>query len=153
MKSEEYHRAHLAALIQGDPATAAKYRQWFKPYDHSTAIELMRATAAVCLEPRFGPGAGLGAGPVDFDELPVFMAEIRRAGLGLEPPPDFLAVEAAVRSLYGEPHLLEPLTPQAKSAALYTIVQHQTRAHNWLKANTGTVIDRAKAVMTTWLLG
>jgi hypothetical protein len=152
VKPEEYHRAHLAALIQGDPDAAAKHRQWFGPHDHDTAIDLLRAAAAVCLEPRFGPGAGLGAGPVDYDELPVFMAEIRHAGLGAEPPPDFLAVEAAVRSLYGEPHLLEPLTPQAKSTALYTIVQHQTRAHRWLATHTDTVIDRAKAIMTTWLL-
>jgi hypothetical protein len=153
VKPDEYHHAHLAALIQGDPCAAARHPQWFGPHDHKTAIELLRATAAVCLEPRFGPGAGLGAGPVDYDELPVFMAEIRRAGLGAEPPPDFLAVEAVVRSLYGEPHLLEPLTPQAKSAALYTIVQHQARAHQWLTANTDTVIDRAKTVMTTWLIG
>jgi hypothetical protein len=153
MKPEEYHRAHLAALIQGDPAAAAKHRQWFGPRDHDTAIEFLRAAAAVCLEARFGPGAGLGAGPVDYDELPVFMAEIRRAGLGAEPPPDFLAVEAAVRSLYGEPHLLEPLAPQEQSAAFYTIVQHQVRAHRWLASRADTVVDRAKAVMTTWLLG
>jgi hypothetical protein len=153
VKPDEYHRAHLAALIQGDASEAAKLRQWFGPHDHDTAIDLLRASAAVCLEPRFGPGAGLGAGPVDYDELPVFMAEVRRTSLGTEPPPDFLAVEAAVRSLYGEPHLLEPLAPQAKSTAHYTILQHQARAHRWLATHTDTVIDRAKAMMTAWIIG
>jgi hypothetical protein len=153
VKPAEYHRAHLVALIHGDLGAAGKHRLWFGPHDHNTAVELLRAAAAVCLEPRFGPGAGLGAGPVDFDELPVFMAEVRRSGLGSEPPPDFLAVEAAVRSLYGEPHLLEPLTPQAKSAALFAIVQHQTRAHRWFATNADRLIDRAKALGTIWLLG
>jgi hypothetical protein len=153
VKPEQIHRGHVTAMIQGDLGSAAKLRQRFGPRDHDIAVEYLRAAAAVCIEPRFGPGAGLGAGPVDYEALPSFMAEVRRAGLGSEPPPDFLALEAAVRSLYGEVHLLEPLAPQARSAALYTLVRHQVRAHPWLAANPDTVVDRAKQVMTAWLLG
>lgn len=153
MTPEALHRSHMTALIAGDLNQAADLRRRFGPRDTTTAANLLRATVAVCLESRLGPGAGLGAGPINFDELAAFMRQIRATGFGVEPPLDFLAVEAVVRSLYGEDHLTEPLSAQAKSTALYTVMRHQVRAHRWLGANPGIVIDRAQAVMTTWLLG
>jgi hypothetical protein len=153
MKPDELHHRHLSALITGDLDTAASLRVRFGPRDHRTAVELLRAAVAVCLECRLGPGAGLGAGPVDHDALAVLMEEIRRAGAGAEPPPDYLAIEAAVRSLYGEPHLLEPLSDQQRGPALYALLSTQVGRYPWLRANPGHVVDRAKAVMTTWILG
>lgn len=91
----------MVALIRGDIAEAARLRQRFGPGDGATAEELLRAAVAVGLESRFGPGAGLGAGPIDFDALDEFMRQVRAAGLGRGPAPDFLAVEAVVRGLYG----------------------------------------------------
>ncbi|KPC67382.1 hypothetical protein ADL26_20870, partial [Thermoactinomyces vulgaris] len=95
-----------------------------KPEAREVAVEYLRAATAVALEYRFGPGAGMGAGPVDHDELTAFMSEVRAAALGTEPPPDFLAVEAIVRALYGEPHLLEPLSSEQRSQASFTALRH-----------------------------
>jgi hypothetical protein len=153
MKPEELQRKHLAALIAGSPEEAAKVRQWFGPPDRTTAGQYLRAAVAVCLEYRFGPGAGLGAGPVDHDALTAFMAETRGSGHGTEPPPDHLAIESAVRSLYGEPHLLEPLGEHQRASAHYAVLRKQVEAHPWLGDNPGRLIDRAKAIMTTWILG
>jgi hypothetical protein len=153
MKPEELHRKHLAALIAGSPEDAEKIRQWFKPLDHKTAARYLRAAVAASLEYRFGPGAGLGAGPVDHDEFTAFMTEMRRAGQGTEPPLDHLAIESAVRSLYGESHLLEPLGEHQRTSAHHALLRKQIDAHPWLAANPGHLIDRAKAIMTTWILG
>ncbi|MQM28380.1 hypothetical protein [Glycomyces albidus] len=153
MKPEELHHRHLSALVTGDLDAAASLRGRFSPGDHRTAVELLRAAVAVCLECRLGPGAGLGAGPVDHDALAALMDEIRRAGAGTEPPPDYLAIEAAVRSLYGEPHLLEPLSDQQRGPVLYALLSSQVARSPWLRANPDRVVERAKAVMTVWLLG
>lgn len=153
MTPEQLHRSHLKALAAGDIGGAAHLRRQFSPVDRSTAVEYLRATTAVCLEYRFGPGAGLGAGPADPDTLRAFMNELRAAGRTAEPPPDFLAVESAVRSLYGEPHLLEPLSRQRRSTALYTVLVHQIRRHPWLAANLDPIIDRAQQLMKVWVLG
>lgn len=153
MTPEELHRKHLTALIAGSPEEAEKVRQWFKPLDHKTAARYLRAAVAASLEYRFGPGAGLGAGPVDHDEFTAFMAETRHDGQGIEPPLDHLAIESAVRSLYCEPHLIEPLSEHQQTSAHYAVLRKQIDAHPWLRANPGHVIDRAKGIMTTWNLG
>jgi hypothetical protein len=114
-------------------------------------MEFLRAVTAVCLECRFGSGAGLGAGPIDFDELAAFTAEMRRSCRGAEPPPDFLAIEAAVRSLYGEPHLAEPLEGPRFSQALRNALGHEVRRNRWISAHPGQVVDRAELTMTGWL--
>lgn len=152
MKPEQLHRNHLTALISGDHEKAANLRGHFSRSDHDTAVQFLRAATAISLEYRFGPGAGLGAGPVDYDELAAFMAEARRMCEGTEPPPDFLAVEAVVRSLYGEPHLIEPLRRQQHSQALYLALTIQTRHHPWLAAHPDWVLDRAKQTSLIWLL-
>lgn len=153
MTPEELHRKHLTALIAGSPEDAAQVRERFRPLDHTTAAQYLRAAVAASLEYRFGPGAGLGAGPVDHDEFTAFMAELRHDGHAVEPPPDHLAIESAVRSLYGEPHLLEPLSEHQQTGAHYALLCKQTGDHPWLRANPGHLIDRAKAIMTTWILG
>lgn len=153
MTPEQLHRNHIKALAAADLEGAAKLRARFGPHGEQIALDYLRATVAVCLEYRFGPGAGLGARPVDYDELASFMSEVREAGRSEEPPPDHLAVEAAVRSLYGEPHLLEPLSSRERSRALYLLLRHQLGRHPWLRSNIDTVVDRAKQVMTTWILG
>jgi hypothetical protein len=81
------------------------------------------------------------------------MAEMRRDRYGIEPPRDYLAIESAVRSLYGEPHLFEPLGEHQQTSAHYAVLRKQIDAHPWLAANPGHLIDRAKAIMTTWILG
>ncbi|WP_030161064.1 hypothetical protein [Glycomyces sp. NRRL B-16210] len=153
MKPEELHRKHLTALIAGTPADAERIRQWFQPVDHKTAAEYLRAAVAVCLEYRFGPGAGLGAGPVDPDEFAAFMAEVRQSGHGTEPPLDHLAIESAVRALYGEGHLLEPLGEHERTSAHYALLRKQINAYPWLEDNPDHLIDHARATMTTWILG
>jgi len=153
MTLEELHRKHLTALIAGKREDAERIRQWFEPLDHETAARYLRAAVAASLEYRFGPGAGLGAGPVDHDEITAFMAEMRRDGQGIEPPPDYLAIESAVRSLYGEPHLLEPLGDHQQTGAHCALLRKQIEAHPWLAANPAHLIDRAKAIMTTWIFG
>jgi hypothetical protein len=153
MKPYDLQRQHLAALITGDLEASARLRERIGPRGDDTAADFLRAATAVSLEYRFGPGAGLGAGPIDYDELAEFMAELRRAGQGTEPPPNYLAVEAVVRSLYGEPHLIESLERQRRSQALYTALRHQVHRYPWLAANAEWVVERAKQTAVIWLLG
>lgn len=153
MSPEQLHRNHVKALAAADLDAASKLRAQFGPHGNKIAVDYLRAMVAVCVEYRFGPGAGLGAGPVDADELAAFMREVREADRHTEPPPDFMAVEAAVRALYGEPHLMEPLSTRERSRALYLVLRHQLDRHPWLAANLDPVIDRAKQVMTVWVLG
>lgn len=153
MKTEELHRSHLTALIAGTAEDAERVRRWFGPADRDTAGRYLRAAVAACLEYRFGPGAGLGAGPVDHDEFTAYMAEIRRDRRGAEPPPDPLAIESALRSLYGEPHLLEPLSEHQRTAAHHALLRKQVEAHPWLGANPAHLVDRAEAIMTAWVPG
>jgi len=153
MKPEDLHRDHVSALVAGDLETAATIRRQFSANDRSFAVDYLRGTTAICLEYRFGPGAGLGAGPVDHDELASFMTEVRETTRGAEPPPDYLAIEAVVRSLYGEPHLLEPLTDHQRSQALYSVLLLQTRRFPWLATNLDHTFGRAKLLITTWILG
>ncbi|GAA2138895.1 hypothetical protein [Glycomyces algeriensis] len=153
MNPYDLHRRHLAALITGDHEAAANLRQRLGRNGDDAAADLLCAATAISLEYRFGPGAGLGAGPIDFDELTEFLTELRRAGHGTEPPLDYLAIEAVVRALYGEPHLTEPLEPQKKSQALYAALQHQVERHPWLAENADWVVERAKQTALIWLVG
>jgi hypothetical protein len=152
MKPYDLQREHLAALLTGDLEGAARIRPRLGRDGETNAAEFLRAATAISLEYRFGPGAGLGAGPIDFDELAAFMAELRYAARTMEPPPDYLAVEAVVRSLYGEPHLIEPLELRQRSQALYTALQHQVRRHRWLATHAEWVAERAKQTWMIWLL-
>jgi hypothetical protein len=149
----DLQRQHLAALITGDHESAANLRQRLGRNGADGAADLLRAATAISLEYRFGPGAGLGAGPIDFDELTEFLAELRRAGQGSEPPLDYLAIEAVVRALYGEPHLTEALEPQKKTQALYSALRHQVQRHPWLAANAEWVAERAKQTVLIWIVG
>ena len=153
MKPELLHRNHAKALIAEDLTLAASLRAEFGPYGDRSALEHLRATVAVCLECRFGPGAGLGADRIDRDALAAFMVEIRQATRTVDPPVDFLAVEGLVRSFYGEPHLADPLSSAQRSAALYALLQHQVAAHPWIATHADTVVDRARQVMMTWIIG
>ncbi|WP_205324998.1 hypothetical protein [Glycomyces sp. YM15] len=153
MKPYDLQRQHLAALITGDPEAAATLRQRLGRNGADAAADLLRAATAISLEYRFGPGAGLGAGPIDFDELTEFLAELRQAGHGVEPPLDYLAIEAVVRALYGESHLIEPLEPQKRSQALYSALQHQVKRYPWLATNAEWVVERAKQTALIWILG
>lgn len=153
MKPYDVQRDHLVALLTGDLDRAASLRPLLDRDGRDSATEFMRAAAAVCLEYRFGPGAGIGAGPIDYEELAAFMAEVRQAGRAAEPPPDYLAVEAVVRSFYGEPHLVEPLERRQRTQALYTALQHQVRRHPWLAAHAEWVVERARQTNMIWLLG
>jgi hypothetical protein len=153
MKPDELHGTHITAIITGDLEAAAKLRAQFRAQDHGFAAEYLRAATAVCLEYRFGPGAGIGAGPIDYDRLRAFTSELRRAGRNTAPPSDYLAVEAVTRALYGEPHLAEPLNEQRRSQAHYTVLEYELSHHPWLRRNPGHLAERAKARMTAWVLG
>jgi hypothetical protein len=153
MKPDDLHHRHLTALITGDLEGAAKLRTRFRAQDHEFAADILRAATAACLEYRFGPGAGLGAGPIDFDRLRAFMNELRDACRIAAPPPDYLAIESVVRALYGEPHLTEPLSEQRRSQALYSVLAYELGRHRWLRANSAHLVDRAKVRMTTWIIG
>ncbi|MFC3493187.1 hypothetical protein [Glycomyces rhizosphaerae] len=153
MTPDALHRTHLTALVTGEVETAAKLRQQFQTKDHGIAAEHLRAATAVTLEYRFGPGAGLGAGPIDYTRLAAFMTELRQAGRGVVPPHDHLAVEAITRALYGEPHLTEPLSDQRRSQAHYTALAYELRRYAWLKANPEHLVYFARKRMTTWTLG
>lgn len=153
MTLDALHQNHLTALLSGDLDAAAKLRQQFAAKDHGIATELLRAATAVTLEFRFGPGAGLGAPAIDAALLAAFMAEVRGAGRATLPPPDYLAVEAVARALYGEPHLVQPLSDQRCSRAMYTVLDHELNRHVWLRLNTGHLIHLARQRMTTWILG
>jgi hypothetical protein len=89
MNPYDLQREHVVALLTGDLEAAARLRPRLGRDGQTSATEFLRAATAVCLEYRFGPGAGLGAGPVDYDELAAFMAEVRLAGRASEPPPDY----------------------------------------------------------------
>lgn len=151
MKPADLQRKHLTALITGDLAEAAELRKQFRADSHTFALDFMRAAAAVCLEYRFGPGAGIGASPVDFDELAAFMAEIRSVGAGTEPKPDYLAIEAVVRSLYGEQHLYEALDSHQRSQAIYTALHHQIQRYKWIRAEPVHTIERARWLTILWM--
>ncbi|WP_205325854.1 hypothetical protein [Glycomyces sp. YM15] len=153
MTPEALHRTHLTALVTGEVDTAARLRHQFQAKDHGIAAEHLRAAVAVVLEYRFGPGAGLGAGLIDYNRLGEFMTELRQAGRGTVPPPDHLAVEAVTRALYGEPHLAEPLSEQRRSQAHYSALAHELARHPWLKANPEHLVHYARKRMTTWILG
>jgi hypothetical protein len=153
MRPHDLQRDHLVAIITGDLDRAARLRPRLGRDGRQSATDFLRAATAVCLEYRFGPGAGIGAGPIDYCELAAFMSEVRQAGRASDPPPDYLAVEAVVRSFYGEPHLIEPLEPRQHSQALYTALQHQVRRHPWLAARAEWVVERAKQTNLIWLLG
>lgn len=153
MKPEALQREHLTALITATPAEAERIRRGFDPTSRRTAALYLRAAVATCLEFRFGPGAGLGAGPVCADELAAFMSELRRTGRDTEPPPDYLAIESAVRALYGEPHLAEPLSDSERSRAHYTLLRKQIDAHPWLATNHDHLLNRAKDTAIIWLTG
>ena len=153
MTPDALHRTHLTALITGELECAAMLRQQFQAKDHAIAAEHLRAATAVTLEYRFGPGAGLGAGPIDYNRLAAFMTELRQAGRGTVPPPDHLAVEAVTRALYGEPHLAEPLSEQRQSRAHCSAINYELGRHAWLKANPEHLVYYAKKRMTTWILG
>lgn len=153
MKPALLHRDHLRALAAADLDAASKIRVQLGLQGRRIAVDYLRAAVAVCLESSFGPGAGLGAGPIDYEDLAAFMAEVRAANRAEEPPPDHLAVEAVIRSLYGEPHLIEPLSDSQRSRALYLVLRHQLSRYPWLGANFDAVIERARQVMTAWVLG
>jgi hypothetical protein len=153
MTPDALHTNHLTALVAGDLDAAARLRQQFRAMDHGIASEHLRAATAVILEYRFGPGAGLGASPIDRERLAAFMIELRQAGRATTPPPDYLAVEAVARALYGEPYLAEPLSDQRRSRAMYAVVQHELGRHAWLRDNQAYLVHQARERMKTWIMG
>jgi hypothetical protein len=60
-------------------------------------------------------------------------------------------VEAIVRALYGEPHLLEPLGSEQRSQAGYTALRHQLSRHRWIAQHSAITIDRAKYLVMIWM--
>ncbi|MFG3342352.1 hypothetical protein [Glycomyces sp. NPDC048151] len=152
MTLDPLHHNHLTALLTGDLDAAARLRQQFRADDHGTATELLRAATAVTLEYRFGPGAGLGASPIHHGRLAAFMSELRLAGRATLPPPDYLAVESVARALYGEPHLVQPLSDQRRTRAMYAVVDHELARYAWLRQHSGHLVDQARQRMTTWIL-
>jgi hypothetical protein len=153
MTPAELHREHLAALVTGDLEAAAKLRERFDRHGDQTARLLLRAAVAVCLETRFGPGAGCGAGPADHDTLTAYMSELRAAGHDSASPPDYLDVEAAIRSLYGEQHLFDALSDAEASQALYALLADFAYRHPWLKTDSRYLYERSQQIVLYWAGG
>jgi hypothetical protein len=151
--ADDLHREHLAALVTGDLETATNLRKRFDPHGDQTARHLLRAAVAACLETRFGPGAGRGASPADHDTLTAYMAELRAAGQDGSTPPDYLDVEAAIRSLYGEQHLYDALSDTEASQALYALLADFTHRHPWLKTDTRYLYERSQQTVLYWACG
>lgn len=90
---------------------------------------------------------------IDDDELGRFMAELRAIGPGLCPPQNFLEVEAVIRGLYGEPHLIEEIGAKQQREALAFILRYLTESIPEIREGFETVIDRAQALQRHWLTG
>jgi hypothetical protein len=144
-------RENLAALLKGDIEKAAELRAHLvKPEARELAAEYLRAATAVALEYRFGPGAGMGAGPVDYDELTAFMGEVR--------PPSMLSRRrTSLRWKRSCAHSTGSRTcsnPSAPSSA----VRRATRpcatsspATGGSRSTLAITIDRAKYLMMIWM--
>ncbi|WP_026928620.1 hypothetical protein [Glycomyces tenuis] len=114
--------------------------------DHADSGRADRGDAD--LEPAASGGAVL-----DHAELGRFMAELRAAGPALRPPHNFLEVEAVVRGLCGEPHMIEEIGPRQRREALAFVLRYLTDSVPEIREDFDTVIDRSQALQRHWLVG
>ncbi len=90
---------------------------------------------------------------LDHAELGRFMAELRSAGPALCPPSNFLEVEAVVRGLCGEPHLIEEVGARRQREALAFVLRYLADALPEIREDFDAVVDRAQVLQRRWLVG
>ncbi|MCH7229647.1 hypothetical protein L0U85_02040 [Glycomyces sp. L485] len=153
MTPEQLQRAHVKALAAGDLETAAELRKQFGKYGDKGAFDYLRAVVAILIGGRFGAGAGIDAERIDHVELGRFMAELRHDTRSAEPPLNHLAVEGAIRSLYGEEYLLDQIGLRESRHGFYVVLRHMVRLQPQIQDNLDEVITEAQKIMRYWLLG
>jgi len=182
MRPEALQRALIQAVAFGDTADEQHLRRQLRGIAHVGAADYLRATTLVCLAHRFGepaPPGGAEADRVDppdrpafghlvhrglldrerpapaigDDELGRFMAELRAAGPLLRPPRNFLEVEAVIRGLYGEPHMLEEIGAKQQHEALAFLLRYLTDSIPEIRECFEAVIDQAQALQRFWIIG
>lgn len=147
MTPEELHRAVITAVAFGGREREAKLRRRFTGLDERGAVDYLWATVAVCLSDRFG---GFDV-PIFPPELAAFMSELR-AARSPGAPWNFLEVEAVVRGIFAEPHLLEEIGTRQQAEALRFILRYLTDTNPEIREDFDTVIDRAQELMKHQLL-
>ncbi|WP_155830299.1 hypothetical protein [Glycomyces tenuis] len=121
----------------------------FSEWDHRGAVEYLHAVVSVGLRRRFGDRPG----PLAHAELGRFMAELRHAGPGFAPPRNLLEVEAVIRGLRGEEHLLDEIGPKQLREALAFALRYLTDTEAEIHDDFDTVVDEAQRLMRQALTG
>lgn len=183
MRPEALQRALIRAVAFGDTTNEQHLRQQLQGTAHMGAADHLHAAVLVCLAHRFGEPAppnprstghanrnhtSLGSAAIDHaangdeafnrsiiddNELGRLMAELRATGPGLCTPQNFLEVEAMIRGLYGEPHLIEEIGAKQQREALAFILRYLTESIPEIHEGFETVIDRAQALQRRRLIG
>ncbi|WP_199037821.1 hypothetical protein [Glycomyces salinus] len=148
MSKERLHRFHITALARGEGERAAQFREQFDKSDATTARLYLQAASIVALAHRFGDIERTG---LDWDGLDRLMAEIRSGYRHAEPPMDFFAVEAYIRAVYGEEHLMELLDGGQQTACANLLLTWQVRHEPEFKTNLDEAITKAQNIIATWL--
>ncbi|WP_100445862.1 hypothetical protein [Glycomyces xiaoerkulensis] len=142
MTPAELHRAAITALAFGDEARHRRLTQRFDRHDPESAFDHLEAVATVCLVDRF-----CGPGPVDHRVLAAFLDELRATATGTAPPPNFLEVEGAIRSVLGEPHLSSEIPPGRRTEALVIVLRYLTDTTAAIRGDFDAVIDHARELL------
>lgn len=160
MTPEELHRAVIRAVAFGDAEGEHRLRLRFRGLDHDSAADYLHATAIVCLTYRLGatgPHGGINQlgepVPLDHAALGRFMAELRAAGPSFGPRRNFLEVEAVIRGVYGETHLLEEVGPGQRREAFRLVLRYLADSVPEIREDFDAVIDKAQAIQKRWLVG
>ncbi|GAB3995917.1 hypothetical protein GCM10029992_14490 [Glycomyces albus] len=132
----------------GERELAAGFRERFDDSDTTTARLYLQAASIVALEHRFGDIEDTG---LDWDGLDRLMAEIRSGYRHAEPPMDFFAIEAYIRAVYGEEHLMDLLDSSQQAMCASLLLTWQVRHEPEFKANLDETITKAQKIIATWL--
>lgn len=98
---------------------------------------------------RIGPDRAV----LDHAELGRFMAELRACGPALRPPRNFLEVEAVIRGLRGEPHMIEEIGASQQREALAFVLRYLTDSVPEIREDFDAVIDRSQVLQRRWIIG
>lgn len=149
MKPEQLHRSYVTAIALREHRRAGDLRQQFGKHDHKTAYYYVMATCMVALEHRFGD---IEETDLDHAELVRFLTELRTDFRHAEPPLDFLAIEALIRSIYGEDYLLEYLTGTEQDLCARILLFCQVDKTPRLREGLDDAITKAQKIIAIWLL-
>lgn len=162
MTPEQLHRAVLTATAFGDDARYAQLRRKFGPYDAGNEFEHLEGAAAACLAHRLGEvdttgKAGAGSTAGGRAELARFIAELGAAGPEYRPahgpPSNFLEVEAVIRGLRGERHLMAELGGDRMRCVFRFLVRYLTATVPEIREDFDSVVDKAREHVMRGLMG